>query len=206
MPRCIARFLCYNEDMDELKSILARNLVRCRKAAGLTQLQVAEKLNYSDKAVSKWERGEGLPDLSVLVALSEIYGVSLDYLVREHGEEKPPRKKVRGRLVWVLCSCALVWVIATGIYTLLSILGVEGDLWLAFAVAAPVTCVLLVVFAAVWGGRYHVFAAVSGLIWSVSLVIFLSWHAERVWLVFVAAAPLQLLAVFWFILRPKKSK
>ena len=60
--------------MDELKETLAANLVRCRKRAGLTQAEVADKINYSDKAVSKWERGEGLPDLAVLVRLADLYG------------------------------------------------------------------------------------------------------------------------------------
>lgn len=193
--------------MDELKGILSRNLVRCRRAAGLTQLQVAEKLNYSDKAVSKWERGEGLPDLAVLVALARLYGVTLDYLVSEHAEkERPPRGKGRSRLVWTLCSCALVWVIATAVFALLGIFKAEGRIWLSFVFAAPVTCIVLVVFSALWGGRYCVFASVSGLLWTCALAVFLCWRAENVWLVFVAAAPLQVLAVFWFILRPKKAK
>lgn len=191
--------------MDEWKENLAANLVRCRKAAGLTQLQVAEKINYSDKAVSKWERGEGLPDLSVLVALSDLYGVSVDYFLSAH-EGAPVRKDGRRRAIAALCSCALVWAAATAVYVLLSIFGVKGDIWLSFVFAAPVTCILLLVFSALWWGRYPVFASVSGLIWTCALAVFLSWHAERIWLVFVAAAPLQILAVFWFILRPKKSK
>lgn len=74
--------------MRDLKSIVALNLVNCRKSSDMTQLQVAEKLNYSDKAVSKWERGESLPDISVLVALAKLYDVTLDYLVTEH----PPKR------------------------------------------------------------------------------------------------------------------
>ena len=196
--------------MDDWKAALAENLVRCRKAAGMTQLEVAEKLNYSDKAVSKWERGEGLPDLCVLKALSELYGVSLDYFVTAHADGEAPRgnerKEGKRRLVWALCACALVWVIATAVFALLGIFKVEGDIWLCFVFAAPVTCILLIVFAALWGGRYHVFAAVTGLIWTCALALFLSWRAENIWLVFVAAAPLDVLALFWFILRPKKSK
>lgn len=69
--------------MNDLRTVVAKNLVECRKAAGFTQLQLAEKLNYSDKAVSKWERGESLPDIAVLCALAELYGVTLDYLVRD---------------------------------------------------------------------------------------------------------------------------
>ena len=68
MRQNIARraLLCYNDAMDDLKLTVARDLADCRRAAGLTQLQLAEKLNYSDKAVSKWERGESLPDVAVL--------------------------------------------------------------------------------------------------------------------------------------------
>ena len=51
--------------MDELiiKQNFARNLLAYRKARGLTQSQLAEKLNYSDKSISKWERGDVLPDI-----------------------------------------------------------------------------------------------------------------------------------------------
>ena len=186
---------------------LGMMIASLRKENGMTQLELAEKMGVTDKAVSKWERGEGLPDVAVLKALSELYGVSLDYLVTEHEGEKPPRaKEGRRRLVWALCSCALVWVVATAVYVLLSICGVQGDIWLAFVFAAPATFILLTVFAALWSGRYSVFAAVSGLIWTSALAVFFSWNVQRIWLVFVAAAPLQLLAVFWFILRPKKSK
>ena len=58
--------------MEELKDIIAHNLVAYRKAAGLTQAEIADKLNYSDKAVSKWERGEGMPDVAVLKTLADI--------------------------------------------------------------------------------------------------------------------------------------
>ena len=72
---------------------MARNLTACRKAAGLTQMQLAEKLNYSDKAVSKWERGESLPDVAVLCELAKLYGVTLDYLVVQHADKKDVYKR-----------------------------------------------------------------------------------------------------------------
>ena len=58
--------------MKDLKDIIAHNLVRLRQQAGLTQLKLAEKLNYSDKAVSKWEMGESIPDILVLIQLAEL--------------------------------------------------------------------------------------------------------------------------------------
>lgn len=67
--------------MDELKSIVAENLKALRTSAGLTQGELANRLNYSDKAVSKWERGESLPDVQVLKQLADMYGVGVDYLL-----------------------------------------------------------------------------------------------------------------------------
>ena len=67
--------------MDELKSVVAENLKALRTTAGLTQGELAERLNYSDKAVSKWERGESLPDVQVLKQLADMYGVGVDYLL-----------------------------------------------------------------------------------------------------------------------------
>lgn len=193
--------------MDELKETVARNLVRCRKAAGLTQLQVAEKLNYSDKAVSKWERGEGLPDLAVLTALSSLYGVPLDYFVNEHKERSVPRASCgKRRTIYAACACGLIWLAATLVYVFLGIFGVGGKTWLSFVFAAPATFILLTVLSCLWGNRITTFVAVSGLVWMAALAVFLSWNTEKIWLVFIAAIPLEVLALFWFILRPKKSK
>ena len=64
--------------MDDWKHVVAANLVRLRKANQLTQLQLAEQLHYSDKAVSKWERGESLPDLAVMKQLADFYGIRID--------------------------------------------------------------------------------------------------------------------------------
>ena len=62
---------------NEFKSIVAKNIVRFRKAYGMTQIELAEKLNYSDKAISKWERGLSFPDISLLIPLADILKVSL---------------------------------------------------------------------------------------------------------------------------------
>ena len=64
--------------MEDWKQIVAGNLAALRKAQGLTQLQLAEQLHYSDKAVSKWERGESMPDLAVMKQLADFYGIRID--------------------------------------------------------------------------------------------------------------------------------
>ena len=75
--------------MDELKLIFASNLIRLRTAAGMTQAELGEQLNYSDKSISKWERGEAIPDAAVLKRMSEIFGVTVDYLLDEHDAWQP---------------------------------------------------------------------------------------------------------------------
>lgn len=70
------------------------NLKLYRKQNGFTQEQVAERLNVSRQAVAKWERGETLPDIESCIALAEMYGTSLDLLVRNmHLEGSTTDKK-----------------------------------------------------------------------------------------------------------------
>ena len=194
--------MCYNKIMKDLRATVSKNLIDCRKAAGYTQLQLAEKLNYSDKAVSKWERGESLPDIAVLCELAELYGITLDYLVREH-TRKPAvgRYKKRRRAIVSVMSCLLVWIATTAVYSVLLICKAPGDLWLSFVWALPVTSILCVVFSCVWGNRYHRAISVSALIWTLALALFLTIRIQNMWIVFVLSVPVQALAVFWFILR-----
>ena len=73
------------ENENKQQELLAKNLVYYRKASGLTQLELAEKFNYSDKSISKWERGEGFPDVFVLKSLADFYGITVDdFYLEEH--------------------------------------------------------------------------------------------------------------------------
>ena len=63
-----------------------------RKAEGMTQKDLAEKLNVSDKSVSRWERDEGAPDISMIPVIAEVFGVTCDELLR--GERKPAAERV----------------------------------------------------------------------------------------------------------------
>ena len=67
-----------------MKKTISNNMLIYRKRAGLTQAELAEKINYSDKAVSKWERGDGVPDVAVLCEMAEIFGVTLNDMVSEN--------------------------------------------------------------------------------------------------------------------------
>ena len=80
--------------MSDKRFIIGKNIAELRKSSGLTQLELAEKLNYSDKSVSKWERGESLPDIVVLKSVADLFEVTLDYLVEEEHDGKPVTKEM----------------------------------------------------------------------------------------------------------------
>ena len=95
--------------MTPSRDIIAENIASLRRSAKLTQAELAEKLNYSDKAISKWERGDSIPDVLVLYELAELFSVTVDYFLHSHTEEEKKPKlesaKNRLRLVITLTSC-----------------------------------------------------------------------------------------------------
>ena len=107
--------------MENNKRIVANNIIACRKAAAMTQAELADKLNYSDKAVSKWERADAIPDVFVLKQIADLFGKTVDYMITDHGDEnvviKPKKYDLRRRRNMIsLLSSALVWCIATIIF------------------------------------------------------------------------------------------
>ena len=139
----------------ELKSIVAKNLVDLRKNAGFTQIEIAEKLNYSDKAVSKWERGESLPDVETIKKLADLYSVSVDAILRE---QKDITKRIHKyaltpsqRMLIILISVGLVWAVATTVFSVLCWVDVDNLVAsYAFILALPVTFIVIIVFNSLW--------------------------------------------------------
>lgn len=66
---------------EELKQRIGANIARLRKKNGMTQAELAERINYSDKAVSKWERAESMPDVLTLIQLAEQFGTDMNELL-----------------------------------------------------------------------------------------------------------------------------
>lgn len=197
--------------MNDLKEVIAKNLIRLRQDAGLTQLQLAEMLNYSDKAVSKWERGESIPDLRVLIQLANIYHITVDDIVSEKSEiaVKPKLNLGKKRLLVTLLSVGLVWFIATGIFAVVYfITAVARFAWLVFIVAPFVSAVVATVFSALWGTRLTNALSSSLIVWTLVVIIYVFLAVfssmDNLWLFFVVAVPFQILIVLWFFLRKVK--
>ena len=190
----------------KLREIVSHNLIRYRKAANMTQLELAEKLNYSDKSISKWERQEGLPDLLIMFKIAEVFEITLNDLLSE--KKKLARVKHRiNKLLITLISFTAVWAIATAVFALLGIFNPAlGDSWLAFIYAIPASFIVLTVFAFAWGRKIHAFITFSLLSWSIPLAIYLSLDYQPLWLLFIAIIPLQLITVFSFFLRVRRPE
>lgn len=190
------------DNSELLKQTVAKNISQLRKAKGLTQLELAEKINYSDKAVSKWERGEGIPDVLVLSKMAEIFEVPIAEILDDK-EKKPLSPTTKKRTLIAAAAALLVWVVATIVFVVLRLLPEPPDkAWLAFIYALPATMIVLTVFSVVWKKRLFVFCAVSLLIWTMCLTLFASiiFVTANAWLLFIIGIPLQILNIIWFFL------
>jgi len=190
--------------VEDLKQIIAKNITELRRDGGMTQADLAARLNYSDKAVSKWERGESVPDILVLKQIADLFSVKVDYLLNaEHRTEdeippEVPLKKKRRRRAITLLAEALVWLVATVIFVCLS-LAIPGGrgIWLAFIYAIPVSCIVGIVFNSLWGNRRMNYLIISGLVWGLILALFLSIPLPGIWRIFLLGIPAQIIIWLW---------
>ena len=182
---------------NDFKLIVAKNLIKFRKANGLTQLELAEKLNYSDKAVSKWERGESLPDVYMLQIIANMFGITLNDLVSENTEVVKPKGKFNKNIVMAL-SVGLVWLVAVVLFVFLIIMQVDMA-WLTFMYAIVASLIVSIVFCKMYNYRFLLFASISGLYYSIPLAICttLNW-TSNIALLFIISCPLQILTILWF--------
>ncbi len=197
----------------DIKENLAQNLVIYRKSANLTQAELADKLNYSDKAVSKWERSEAVPDLYVLKKLADFYGVKIDTLISTPKKDKPQlsRNISKKRAIICLCCTGLIWLIAILCFTLLGIIvPTITNSWLAFIYAIPITSVILLVLTAVWHKKLTNTIIISILVWTIILSLYLTLFVllpaapDNLWMIFLIGIPAQALIIFWFMYRKVK--
>lgn len=196
-------------DDEKTKIQIGSNIATCRKSAGLTQAGLAEKLNYSDKAVSKWERGESVPDVLTLLHLSELFGVSLDRLVRDSAlsdpllpepDESAPEKPVASKGIIQALSSTLVWFVALFFFVVISSLDIPGS-WVAFVYAVPVNAIVLLSLRSAWRLFGWNRALISVIVWGCLASIFVSlltFTGACVWKLFLLGIPGQIAIFLWF--------
>ncbi len=104
-------------ELAELKLITASNIINLRTGHGMTQAELGAKLNYSDKTISKWERGEAIPDAWVLTQIAELFGVTVDDLLSSHTKWEPPPDESVGP-DFVYSTDRIIALVMVAIFTL----------------------------------------------------------------------------------------
>lgn len=198
--------------MQDWKFIIAKNITALRQNRKMTQAELADKLNYSDKAVSKWERGESVPDVLVLKSIADLFGVSLDYLLEETHTTLPQPAETSGsmrlRTVVTLLSIVTVWFAATLSFVFMDIFfsSVAGS-WLAFVFAVPASMTVWLVFNSIWFNSRRNYLIISLLGWSLIAAISLMVMVlgGRAWQLFILGAPGQVAIIIWSRMHRGKS-
>ena len=189
--------------MEELKIIIGENLAALRKEKKLTQAELAEKFNYTDKAISKWEKGETSPDIETLYALCEFYGVTIDYLTHPGSKEDKEDFVVKDsdftNKVWqTALTVSIMWMVATFIFIWLLIFHSIVD-WQVFIWAIPVSATALnLLNHRYFRNRLVYFISWSIFIWGVLTGFFVQFISEGLWPLFILGAPAELTLFLWY--------
>ena len=182
--------------MSDIRAAIAENITELRLSSNMTQSRLADILNYSDKAVSKWERAEALPDVTVLKQIADYFGVSVDYLLtRNHdGTEVPSDKnsRIRRKNHFIISSLAvsLVWLLAMLLFVVLA------------------SAIVALVFNSLWGSRRFNFLIISVLIWTLILTAhILTWvYLDRsIWELYLVGIPGQIIVFLSSGIKFKKN-
>lgn len=210
-------------DDEKIKLQIGANIAAWRKRCGLTQAGLAEKLNYSDKAVSKWERGESIPDVITLMQLADLFGVTVERLISDpdalpenpgtleramvHVTEKALKRKANKNIILGLSS-TLVWFVALLFFVVLSTLSIAHS-WVAFIYAIPVNAIVLLSLRSAWHDFRWNRALISAIVWGSLLSIFISlleFLRFNAWKVFLLGIPGQIAIFLWFrMFRPARE-
>lgn len=196
--------------MQDLKPIIAKNITALRQEQKMTQIDLAEKLNYSDKAVSKWERGESIPDVMVLKTIADLFGVTLDYLLEEEHqkpepqtqrqEECAPVSSLRSHTVVTLLSELIVWFLATVGFVVVDMIWPKHQAeWLPFIYAVPVSMIVWLVFNSIWFNPRRNYLIISLLVWSLLLATVLTVlvFGKSAWQLLFLGIPGQIAILIW---------
>lgn len=200
--------------MEDIKSIVAKNITELRLLNNMTQMELAEKLNYSDKTISKWERAESSPDIAVLVDIADLFGVSLDYLVRTENieetvkENKQKETKYNRRVISYISESVALFI-AIFAFIITSLITKEATFkWLYFVYALPIVLIVKLVFNSIWFNPRHNYFIISALIWSILAAIHITflYFKINVSLIYLLGLFGQIVIILWsFIKKPKRK-
>ncbi len=200
--------LVERERPEAIKATIAANIALLRRSRNMTQMDLAEHLNYTDKAVSKWERGESIPDILVLKRIADLFGVTVDSLLTPAieapsktlpTEHEAHNIRTRGFVTGI--SVLLVWLVATVVFTILETIPINiMDRLMIFVFAIPTSLIVWLVLNSIWFNRRRNYLIISLLMWSVIGLAYLAvWHfaTRHLWMAFLLGIPGQAIIILW---------
>ena len=210
-------------DLEILKDRIGKNIAMHRKQIGLTQAGLAEKLNYSDKAVSKWERGESIPDVLTSLQLAELFGITVNDLLSDPNalpgnpsklekamtqvSEKALKRKANKNVILGLSS-TLVWFVALLIFVVISSFNLPNS-WISFFFAVPINAIVLLSLRSAWRDFRWNRVLISVIVWGFLVSIyatFLVFLKFNMWKLFLLGIPGEIATTLWFrLFRPAKE-
>lgn len=199
--------------MEELKLVVASNLIKLRQESGMTQSELGAQLNYSDKTVSKWERGESVPDAYVLTRLAELYGTTVDALLRGDEPWMDPVEKQRrderetapkfSSTVVTLVAIMGIWTMAVVMFVIFWV-AMDLLLWQIFACAVPISLITLLVLNSIWNkGRRNIIIVMS-LVACVVALVYLFLLKSNPWQLFLILIPAEIVVYLSFQIRKRR--
>lgn len=195
--------------MENIKEIVRENLVMLRKERKMTQIELSQKIGYSDKAISRWETGEVTPDVETLNALAELYGIPIASFFEKYSKEHPipvnDRQQIARKIAVALLGVVCVWYVAIIGYARLGVL-FHGQNWLVFIWAVPLSIAVGIYFNVKWGTRLFTLILSSGLCWTLLVAIYLQFVEFHTFMTFVSGVPIQIGIILLAFINPTAKK
>ena len=193
--------------MENIKEIISNNIIMLRKQKNLTQLELGEAIHYSDKAISRWEKGESLPDIETLQLLSETLDVPLTYLFEEHSREVITQEltnKKANKIVCTILSTTIVWLVAIVIFLYCKIYN-HFTFWQIFVWSIPASSIVLYYFNRLWGKKSYNLYISSLFIWSLIASLYCQFIQYHLWLIFLLGLPIEIVLILSHFIKTLKT-
>lgn len=193
--------------MKNIRDIIPENIIKLRKQMGLTQIGLAKKINYSDKAISRWEKGEVLPDIETLENLAKVFNVPLSFLLEEHNEnetlntQQVPKNEIAFQALMVIA----IWTIATILFVFAELYYNES-IWQIFVWAVPVSTLVISYYNKKMKNKHLAFVCRTIFTWSLITCFYLQFLSFNAWIVFIVGIPLQAAILVSYLTKLEKKE
>ena len=191
--------------MKEIKDVIAQNLIDLRKSRNLTQNDLAEKLNYSDNTISRWEHGEITPSIEMLDKIAKLFDVPIESLIKENvlqNSKKENKKFILNQIASTLLCICMVWFIAAVCYFYIETFQ-EKSLWIIFVWTVPISFLILVLFSLKLKNRILIFIFSTLLIWTFIASLYLHFLKYNLYLLFIIGIPAQASLSIWTFVKKR---